>query len=111
MELVRVSLDDLMVFDCAVCGGERAFEQPSCADGHGPDCPEWACTGCGHAVLVGPAPAVRGAGRGSGNVLSRESAHSPEFTARAGSVRAGSLRESSTRGIHGQERSAPRIPA
>jgi hypothetical protein len=42
---------------CAACGGPRVFEQPPCADGHGPDCPERACTGCGAAMLVGPAGA------------------------------------------------------
>jgi hypothetical protein len=38
---------------CSTCGDEREFEQPPCADGHGPDCPERACTVCGTAVLVG----------------------------------------------------------
>lgn len=35
---------------CAACGQERAFEAPSCPDGHGPDCPDAACTSCGGAV-------------------------------------------------------------
>jgi hypothetical protein len=38
---------------CSTCGDEREFEQPPCPDGHGPDCPERACTACGTAVLVG----------------------------------------------------------
>ncbi|SNQ46332.1 conserved hypothetical protein [Frankia canadensis] len=63
MESVRLSLDDHIVLDCAVCGVEQPFAQPPCADGHGADCPEWACVECGAAVLVGPVPAARGAGR------------------------------------------------
>ncbi|MCM3925536.1 hypothetical protein ND748_28190, partial [Frankia sp. AiPs1] len=55
MELVRVGADDHIVLTCAECGDERPFEQPPCADGHGSDCPEWACTECGVALLVGPA--------------------------------------------------------
>jgi hypothetical protein len=41
---------------CSVCDGERRFEQPPCADGHGSDCPEWACVECGMTILVGDAP-------------------------------------------------------
>lgn len=41
---------------CSVCGDERAFEQPPCEDGHGPDCPEFACVECGLALVVGDAP-------------------------------------------------------
>ncbi|EIV93265.1 hypothetical protein [Frankia sp. QA3] len=59
MELVRVGTNDHIVLACAECGDERPFEQPPCADGHGADCPEWACTECGAAVLVGPVPAAR----------------------------------------------------
>jgi hypothetical protein len=49
---------------CTTCRAEAAFEQPACLDdhGHGVDCPEWACVGCGEAVFVGfglPEPAVR----------------------------------------------------
>ncbi len=43
---------------CPVCDTERNFEQPPCTDGHGPDCPEWVCTECGTALLVGPDPLV-----------------------------------------------------
>ncbi len=46
-----------MVLYCSGCGVEREFERPPCADGHGVDCPEYACVGCGNAVLVGP-PAI-----------------------------------------------------
>lgn len=49
MSLERTS----RVMHCADCGGERLFEQPPCADGHGEMCPELACVGCGSAMLVG----------------------------------------------------------
>lgn len=38
---------------CSGCGEEREFEQPPCPDGHGADCPEWACVTCGYATIVG----------------------------------------------------------
>lgn len=38
---------------CPICGEERRFEQPPCVDDHGADCPEWACTECGAAMLIG----------------------------------------------------------
>ncbi|SEG09755.1 hypothetical protein SAMN04489712_103204 [Thermomonospora echinospora] len=41
---------------CSDCGGDRPFEQPPCADGHGAECPERACTVCGTAVLAGAVP-------------------------------------------------------
>ncbi|HEX2315702.1 MAG TPA: hypothetical protein VHJ17_18300 [Thermomonospora sp.] len=41
---------------CSDCGGDRPFERPPCADGHGAECPELACTACGAAVLLGPVP-------------------------------------------------------
>ena len=44
------------LYDCAVCAEETVVEQPPCADGHaedGLDCPEWVCTGCGEALLLG----------------------------------------------------------
>ncbi|MEU4778821.1 hypothetical protein [Micromonospora sp. NPDC023633] len=37
---------------CDTCEGVEPFEAPPCADGHGADCPELLCTGCGAAVLV-----------------------------------------------------------
>lgn len=37
---------------CPTCGDQREFEQPPCLDGHGPDCPEWSCVACGHAIVV-----------------------------------------------------------
>ncbi|GAB3085646.1 hypothetical protein [Micromonospora schwarzwaldensis] len=45
---------------CDTCEGVVLFEAPLCGDGHGADCPELACTGCGAAVLIAsfasPAP-------------------------------------------------------
>jgi hypothetical protein len=38
---------------CIDCGGERAFVQPPCEEGHGVDCPDWVCVECGAAVLIG----------------------------------------------------------
>ncbi len=38
---------------CRNCARWTEFEQPPCRDGHGPDCPEWYCTECGAATLVG----------------------------------------------------------
>ena len=47
-------------FHCDVCEGGQLFEAPPCVDGHGADCPELVCTGCGAAVLIAtftfPAP-------------------------------------------------------
>jgi hypothetical protein len=37
---------------CDHCHRGRRFEQPPCADGHGPDCAEWACVACGEALLI-----------------------------------------------------------
>ncbi|MGR6321212.1 hypothetical protein Q2K19_19700 [Micromonospora soli] len=45
---------------CDTCEGVALFEAPPCVDGHGADCPELICTGCGAALLVAtvsfPAP-------------------------------------------------------
>jgi len=41
---------------CLACTAVRAFEQPPCGEGHEPACPEWICTSCGTALLIGPAP-------------------------------------------------------
>ena len=41
---------------CPTCEDEQVFVQPPCVDGHtddGGDCPEWVCTDCGSAFLVG----------------------------------------------------------
>ncbi|MFJ6196273.1 hypothetical protein [Micromonospora sp. NPDC092111] len=37
---------------CDICEGVQPFEAPPCVDGHGADCPELVCTGCGAAVLI-----------------------------------------------------------
>jgi hypothetical protein len=39
---------------CPSCRDERPFETPHCLDGHGADCPDRACVGCGTAAFVGP---------------------------------------------------------
>jgi hypothetical protein len=49
-------VDAQQLWPCPACGDDRVFEQPPCADGHGTDgdeCPEWACTDCGAALLSG----------------------------------------------------------
>lgn len=40
-------------FSCRLCARRTEFEQPPCPDDHGPECPEWYCTECGEAALVG----------------------------------------------------------
>lgn len=37
---------------CPGCRAERVVEQPPCLDGHA-ECPEWACTECGLAIVFG----------------------------------------------------------
>ncbi|WP_203996729.1 hypothetical protein [Micromonospora lutea] len=37
---------------CDTCGSSQPFEAPPCVDGHGADCPELACTGCGAAIVT-----------------------------------------------------------
>ncbi|MFI7549754.1 hypothetical protein ACIBQ2_08395 [Micromonospora sediminimaris] len=37
---------------CETCGSIQPFEAPPCVDGHGADCPERACTGCGAAIIT-----------------------------------------------------------
>lgn len=46
----------LETIDCALCGSPMPFELPECPDGHGEDCPDRVCTGCGFVVIVGPPP-------------------------------------------------------
>ncbi len=46
---------DTRRWHCPSCDDVRAFVQPPCAEGHtddGGDCPEWACTDCGTAVVT-----------------------------------------------------------
>ena len=47
--------------NCPGCSGDEPFEQVhhrNCPDAGGPDadCPEWACTACGAAVIMGILP-------------------------------------------------------
>lgn len=44
---------NLALRHCSTCGRKRLFERPPCVDGHGVECPEWACVGCGSAIVVG----------------------------------------------------------
>jgi len=39
---------------CDVCARMRAFSQPVCVEDHGGECPDWACTGCGAALVIAP---------------------------------------------------------
>lgn len=64
--------------DCPVCGDMQLIETPPCADGHGEQCPDRACVGCGSAVFVNPslidnrwaaAPSTRGSGLGHASGL------------------------------------------
>ena len=50
---------DIRTWDCPSCDDVRDFVQPGCVDGHTADaggCPEWACSACGCAVVVGVVP-------------------------------------------------------
>ena len=47
---------------CRLCAAEVTFEQPECTDEHDEDCPEWVCTRCGDALLVGAPAQWRRAG-------------------------------------------------
>jgi len=47
--------------NCPGCGGGEPFEQihpGDCPDAGGDECPEWACTACGAAVIMGTLPAA-----------------------------------------------------
>lgn len=53
-----------IVRDCPCCGSAREFSQihgssGCCPDSRDGSCPEWFCTACGAAVLVGVPPAGR----------------------------------------------------
>jgi len=58
-------LRDMTTMECPVCQEERVVEQPPCPDEHAV-CPEWMCTDCGAALLVGwmqpPSAGQRSAG-------------------------------------------------
>lgn len=59
---MTTALPATLVLWCTTCGDDVAFEQPGCLDGHGTDCPEWVCTQCGAALLVGFAYPETGGG-------------------------------------------------
>jgi len=40
-------------FTCRNCARRTEFEQPPCPDGHDGECPEWYCTECGAATILG----------------------------------------------------------
>lgn len=40
---------------CDGCQTTMLFEVPPCEDGHGQECPELVCTGCGAALLIATA--------------------------------------------------------
>lgn len=46
-----------MMWHCPDCGPDTLFEQlhdaGNCPDSPDGECPEWACTGCGAALLAG----------------------------------------------------------
>ena len=45
--------------NCPGCGCDELFEQihlDGCPDAGGGECPEWACTACGAAVIMGTLP-------------------------------------------------------
>jgi len=59
-------MSDLQTLPCPTCGEDTDFEQPTCIDGHTADggaCPEWACTGCGTALVIGWSATPRAEGR------------------------------------------------
>lgn len=56
--ILEVVLDQ--VIWCWLCGGDRTFEAPGCAECAEGECPERLCVECGAAVLVAlPAGQVR----------------------------------------------------
>jgi hypothetical protein len=54
-----------MIRHCPDCGRDRLFEPchaaPDCPDAGDGDCPEWSCTDCGAALLIGYQPLLRDA--------------------------------------------------
>jgi hypothetical protein len=47
--------------NCPDCGNDQPFEPihaSECPDSDGGECPEWACTACGAAVIMGTVPAA-----------------------------------------------------
>jgi len=54
---------------CTSCRTVRPFTQPPCVDRHGPECPEWACTDCGAALLIAPPSVPLPRGKGSKRLI------------------------------------------
>jgi hypothetical protein len=46
----------LETLDCSTCGQPMLFEPVDCGDGHGEDCPDRVCVGCGAVLVVGLGP-------------------------------------------------------
>lgn len=53
MESSSVTFAGTASLACGCCGVTTEFEQPPCPDGHGGECPEWYCTECGAATILG----------------------------------------------------------
>ncbi|HEY3201432.1 MAG TPA: hypothetical protein VGK55_12875 [Actinomycetes bacterium] len=51
----ELAVSDALEGWCTECG-DTTFEQPPCTEGHGEDCPELVCAGCGMAYFAGSAP-------------------------------------------------------
>jgi hypothetical protein len=49
-----VNVTTTLELHCDVCARLRVFSQPACVEDHGGDCPDWACTGCGAALMIAP---------------------------------------------------------
>lgn len=43
-----------MELHCDTCARVRIFERPICTDHPRSNCPDWACTACGAAIVVAP---------------------------------------------------------
>ncbi len=48
-----VGVASTATFTCCNCARRTEFEQPPCPDGHDSECPEWYCTECGAATILG----------------------------------------------------------
>jgi phage FluMu protein Com len=53
VEIAKVFTAAMIEAHCPECTELVAFEQPPCVDGHGAECPEWACLTCGTALWIG----------------------------------------------------------
>ncbi len=54
---------------CATCAAVATFER--CADDHD-DCPEWACTRCGEAIVLAPLTLLEASPRRSRRMVPRQ---------------------------------------